>query len=112
VRFQAFLACCVNDWNEKFALLDRSDNLWANMRRISPVGTDNEIEEALADMREDIDVTRRMVKTDWPGLNDDAGEQEGDDDEDEGDADEESSSEEQTDAAGVLAQACKGKEKE
>jgi hypothetical protein len=99
VRFQVLLACCLDDWNEKFAYLDRADNLCMSMRRITPAGETEEIDEALADLREDIEVTRRMFEKDWPG----------DQDKNE---DEDSSGEEQPDAAELLAQAHKVKAKE
>jgi hypothetical protein len=69
------------------------------MRRVTPAGENEEIDEALADLREDIEVTRRMFEKDWPG----------DQDKNE---DEDSSDEEQPDAAELLAQAHKAKAKE
>jgi hypothetical protein len=54
----------LDDWIEKFAYLDRADNLCTSMRCVTSAGENEEIDEALADLREDIEVTRRMFEKD------------------------------------------------
>jgi hypothetical protein len=114
VSYMVLLACCLDDWKYKYANLDRADKLCANLRHTTLVGTNEKVDEILADLRMDIDTTRRLFdkelaesQTDEP--DDDAvdAEMEEEDDDDETGEDSDTSD----DAAERLAKARKGKAK-
>jgi hypothetical protein len=102
VKYMVLLACCLEDWTDKYANLDRADNICANMRRHNAVGNEA-IDETLADLRLDIDTTRRLFDREFAKVADDS--------DDVADTDPEFETEEESDTDECLANAREGKAK-
>jgi hypothetical protein len=96
-------ACCLEDWTDKYANLDRADNICANIRRHNAVGNE-EIDDILADLRMDIDTTRRLFDKEFAKVADDS--------DDVADTDLEVETEEESDADERFAKAREGKSKD